>query len=88
MAIGDPIPGDAATDGAAAMEEVGWEIGVHLGRGVKRGGGFLTNGHLHLAKAEYGCAVYRDKTGSGPIQGGGEEGKGTVRYAVVGIGGT
>ena len=58
MAIGDPIPGDAATDGAAAMEEVGWEIGVHLGGGGERGCGFRANGNLHSAKVEYSRAVY------------------------------
>ena len=35
-----PRPGGAATDEAAATAEVGQKIGVYLGGGGKRGGGF------------------------------------------------
>ena len=36
---GFPRPYGAATDEAASTGEVGWNIGVHLGGGGKRGGG-------------------------------------------------
>ena len=48
---GFPGPGGTATDGAATTEEVVQYMVVHLGRGVKRGGGVQADGDLHSAKA-------------------------------------
>ena len=50
VAGGFPIPGDAATAGAAATEEVGWDMRVHLGIGSKIGGMVLADRDLHLKK--------------------------------------
>ena len=44
---GFPGPGGAAADGAAAIVEVRWEMGVHLGRSGERGGGVRADGDLH-----------------------------------------
>ena len=85
---GFPRPDGEVTDGAAATAEVGWDMGVHLNGGGKRGGGVQSDGNLHLAKSEYGCSVYCDATDYGPVKGGGEEAGGTGRDAVAGTGGT
>ena len=64
---GIPISGGAATDGADATVEVGRKVGVHLGKGGERGGGVRSDQKLHLAMAEYSCAVYCDVTNYGPV---------------------
>ena len=61
------ITGDVVTDRAAVTAEVGRDMGVHLGRGSERGGGVRANGDLHLAKTEYGHAVYCDVTNYVPV---------------------
>ena len=82
-----PRPSGAATDGVTSTAEVGHNLGVHLGGGGERGGGFRTDGNLHSTNAECGHAVYCDATNSRPVRGGGEEEGGMGRDAVVGTGG-
>ena len=62
-------------------------MGVHLGRGGKRGVRVLADGNLHSAKSEYSRAVYCNAIYSGPMQGGREESGGTGGDAVVVTGG-
>ena len=64
---GFPRPGGAVTDGATAMAEVGWEVGIHLGRGGESGGGVRADGNLYSEKVEYSHAVYCNATDSGPV---------------------
>ena len=85
---GFPRPGDAATNWATATEEVGRNIGVHLGRGGERGGGVQDNENIHSKKLEYGRVVYCGTTNSGPVQGGREEAGVMGGYEVVGTGDT
>ena len=82
---GFPIPCGAATYREAVTEEVGRRMGVHRGRGDKRGGGVQADGNLHYVKAEYGFALYFNATDSGPVRGR-EEVRGRGGDAVVGTG--
>ena len=85
---GVPRPGGVATDEADTTAEVGWEMGLNLVGGGKRGGRDRANGNLYSEKAEYGRAVYCDADDSGPVSGGREEVGGTGMDEVVGTGGT
>ena len=54
--------GGTGNDGVDTMSGVIRKVGVNLTGGVEGGGGFLSDGNLHLVKAEYGRAVYCDAT--------------------------
>ena len=51
-------PVGATVDRDAHAEKAWRKIGVHLGGGGKRGGGYRGNGGTHLYKAEHGCVVH------------------------------
>ena len=48
----------ATVDSDAPTDRAWQKMGVHLGYGGKRGGGFRGNGGIYLDKAEHGCAVH------------------------------
>ena len=54
--------GGTENDGVDTMSGVIRKVGVNLTGGVEGGCGFLSDGNLHLAKAEYCHAVYCDAT--------------------------
>ena len=51
-------PVGATVDREAPTDKAWRKMGVHLGGGGKRGGGFIGNGGTHLDNAENGCAVH------------------------------
>ena len=72
----------------ATIVEVVQKVGVHLGGGGERGGGFWDYGDVHLAKSEYSRAVYCNVANYRPMQGGEEEDGNMGGYTVVGKSGT
>ena len=55
---GVPEPGGAASDRAATAAENRREVGVHLGRNGKGGGGVSDYRGVYLEKAEHGHTVH------------------------------
>ena len=64
---GVPIPGGAATDRLDSAAESGRKMGEYLSGGGQIGGGFRSNGNLHLVKVEYVCTVHFDMNNSRPM---------------------
>ena len=57
----------AMVDRDAPAEKAWRKMGVHLGGGGNRGGGFRGNGGINLDKAEHGCAVHSYTIDSVPV---------------------
>ena len=59
-------------------------MGIDLGGGGKRGGGFQGDGGIYLEKEEHGCAVHSYSIDYGPVKGDRDNNGGMGGDAVVG----